>query len=97
MQTDAMLVPQWTKNVVSLTNPVRGIYCLKAAAGIDPESKVAVVSPEVAYSVQGRNLFAYSFIARDACPKDRFEIRTYTFALPGPALSNEVAFTFVIP
>ena len=99
MQTDAMLVPQWTKNVQSMSSPARGIYCLQAAPGIDPEHTLTVVSPERAYSVQGPALFAYTFIARDRCPKDRFEVRTYIQTSPFtvPALSDQVAFTFVIP
>jgi Collagen triple helix repeat (20 copies) len=99
MQSDAMFVPEFSKNIVNMTNPHAGIYCLKAAPPISPDNRPALVSPEMAYSTNATALLVYSFVARDACPKDMFEVRT--FILGGRfntrSLSNDVAFTIMIP
>jgi hypothetical protein len=99
MHTDAMFLPEYSKNVVDVSNPVDGIYCLKAAAPISPDDRPVLVSPELAYSADADALLVYSFVAVDACPKDRFEVRTYTLNLHTntKTLSNDVAFTLMIP
>lgn len=99
MQTDPMLFPDYTSGLVDMTTPVVGVYCIKAADGIDPARRPAVVTPELAYSTEANELFAYVFIARDGCPDDRFEVRTYIVPSPGARkqLSDRVAFTIVIP
>jgi Collagen triple helix repeat (20 copies) len=99
MQCDAMFVPAFSKNIVNMTNPHPGIYCLKAAPPISADNRPVLVSPEMAYSTNATALLVYSFVARDACPKDMFEVRT--FILGGRfntrSLSNDVAFTIMIP
>jgi hypothetical protein len=96
MQSDAIVVEAFSRNIEDLTNPVNGIYCLKAAAPISPENRPVLVSPEMAYSTNAA-LLAYSFVARDACPKDRFEVRTFILRNNVRVASNDVAFTIMIP
>ena len=99
MQTDAMLVPALSKNLLQMTSSSLGIYCIKPIAAIDAAKKPVVVSPEYSYSAPAHELIVYSSIAGDACPADTFEVRTYAIAAPSsPRLpSDRVAFTIVVP
>ena len=98
MQTDAMIVSEFSRGFQGLTEPAVGIYCLQPDAVIDPAKKPAVVSPELAYSQPGAVLFAYAFVARDACPKTSFEVRTYVLNTRFQLVPNDrVAFTIVVP
>ena len=96
MQSDAVVVEAFSRNIEDMTNPVNGIYCLKAAAPISPDDRPALVSPEMAYSTNAA-LLVYSFVARDACPKDRFEVRTFILRNNVKVASNDVAFTIMVP
>jgi hypothetical protein len=97
MHTGPMLIPAWTKNIVSMSTPLAGVYCLKPDASIDAGSTPAVVSPEYAYSSGGKAMLAYTSVARNACPKDTIEVRTFTVLGSTYVLSDRVAFTIVIP
>jgi len=92
----ANLILNETSHVISVSEPSAGIYCLVAAAGIDPGSDTAAVSPEVSYSsghVPG--VVALNALHTD-CPTGNFEVETYA---PGaePKLASGYAFTIVIP
>jgi hypothetical protein len=97
MHTDAMLVPKWTSNIDSLTTPYAGVYCLKPDASVKAGSTPAVVSPEYAYSGGGKAMLAYTSVARNACPKNTIEVRTFTVLGSTYVPSDRVAFTIVIP
>jgi hypothetical protein len=82
-------------NVVSVSEPSAGIYCITPAAGV-ALSGIAAVSPEVSYSAGG----APGVIAVNAkhtnCGTTPFEVDTYT---PGATqtLATGYAFTIAIP
>ncbi len=90
--TAATLISGQTANVTAVSEPKEGVYCLTPAAGIEPASSVAVVSPEIAYSAKEEpGLIAVN--AKSAHCPGAFEVDTYS--APGKP-STGYAFTILI-
>lgn len=98
--TEAALVSGHTSNVASVSEPKPGVYCLTPAAGINPATGTAVVSPEVSYDVgvSGPGMVALNTKHTNGCAESTFEVDT--FAPPtttsAPALASGYAFTVLI-
>lgn len=89
------LIMAQTSKINSVTEPKPGIYCLVPAAGINPASDPATVSPEVSYSTnEAPGIIAFNAQAKD-CPTGDFEVETFA---PGttPTLSGEYAFSILV-
>jgi hypothetical protein len=94
--TSASLVPGRAVNITGVNEVSAGVYCLSAAAPINPAADTAAVSPEVSYSSGG----APGVIAVNAqhahCPASSFEVDTYASAGATTPASG-FAFTIVVP
>ncbi len=92
----ATLIAGQTSHITGVSEPKEGIYCLAPAAGIDPATDTAAISPEVSYSSgHAPGVIALNAQGSD-CPAGDFEVETYT---PGtePKLASGYAFTIVVP
>jgi hypothetical protein len=92
----ATLIAAQTSHITGVSEPKEGIYCLAPAAGINPATDTAAVSPEVSYSSGGKpGVIALNAQGND-CPAGNFEVETY---IPGTEakLASGYAFTIVIP
>ena len=98
IQAGGTLIKQ--KNVLAVSHPATGIYCIKptAASGVVPGNSVALLTVEFFYS-HFNEVQAQWAQRGSPCPTDRFAIYTiadrnldarYTF-------SNEVGFLIVVP
>jgi hypothetical protein len=88
------LVAAQSKNVTSVSEPSPGVYCLSAAAGIDPTADAAVASPESSYSEGGR-VGTIAVNAQSSNCHGPFEVDTYAPGATTP--SSGFAFTIAIP
>jgi hypothetical protein len=89
------LVVNQTHNVLSVQRVKVGQYCLTAAAGIDPATDTAAVSPEVSYGGQVPGVIAVNAQPSSDCGAGRFEVDAYNPG--GTTASNGPAFAIVIP
>jgi hypothetical protein len=83
------------KNVVSVTRPARGVYCIlpTVAAGITPGTAIVMLTPEYFYSLYNDVKVQWAS-GGSPCPASK--IAVYTFD-PGGNFSNAVSFSIVIP
>jgi hypothetical protein len=86
------LDPSRTKNFTGVTNPMAGVYCLTPVAGINPDSRTAIVSPEWGNS-GGAELEAFFYADGADCAAGEFEVITSVAGV----LSNNVAFSIFVP
>jgi hypothetical protein len=89
------LIAARTKNFTSVTHvgaANSGRYCLTPAAGIDPSTVPAVVSPEHSLS-SGQDLAAYTEAPQFSCAANQFEVLTQQAGVN----SDNVAFTIIVP
>jgi hypothetical protein len=96
---DATFVPQRSFNVLSVARPVgepTGVYCVTLAPTIDLSTTAPIASVEWGNSI-GEDLLVEPVAEAFACPMGTVEVRT--FRLPGgvATLSNDVAFSLLIP
>ena len=92
--TAATLIAGQTSHITGVSEPKEGIYCLAPAAGINPATDTAAVSPEVSYSSDGKpGVIAVNAQGSD-CPAGDFEVETYA---PEAKPASGYAFTIVIP
>ncbi len=88
-----VLIAAQSKNIASISEPSPGVYCLTPAAGIDPATDTAVVSPESSYGKAGVGAIAVN--AQSSNCHGPFEVDTYA---PGATVpSSGFAFTIAIP
>jgi len=76
-----------------------GVYCMTPSSGVPVVASHAVASPELGAS-SGDDLFVFPFSAVNQCPAGTLEVQTYDLggADPGgPEVSNDVAFSVIIP
>jgi hypothetical protein len=99
MHTSPVLVASLTRNIVAVSAPRLGVYCLRPAWPVDPGRRPAVVSVEAAYSraYPGEGMLAYYDVARNECGAGRFEVRTYVVSGAVTRASDGVAFSFLTP
>jgi hypothetical protein len=93
--TQAIVIPAVTVNIVGISEPAIGVYCVTPAAPINAAAETVSVSPEVSYSAGG----APGVIAVNAqhphCAASAFEVDTFA---PGTTtLTSGYAFTIVVP
>jgi hypothetical protein len=94
-----VLVAQRSHNIVSVSSPAAGLFCLKAAASINTSKASWVASPEVSRSdAAGRPMFAFPDASGAGCPAGQLAVRTYVSAAVGGALqpSEHVAFMVIV-
>jgi len=88
-----------TRNIVAVRRPSTGVYCLQAAAGINPATSAALVSIEGGLST-GADVLAQA-VAQNTptCNANEFFVRTYKFGPSpvSPTLSSQVAFYLYVP
>jgi hypothetical protein len=88
------------KNVMSVTRPAVGVYCIlpTAASGINPQTAVVTLTPEYFYSLQTEIKVQW---ASHGSPCPTTKIAVYTFADPTQSgfyqFSNAVSFSIVVP
>lgn len=82
-------------NIIAVSEPSPGIYCITPAAGI-ASSGIASVSPEVSYSAGNVPGVIAVNAQHTNCPTTPYEVDTYA---PGatPTLATGYAFTVAIP
>jgi hypothetical protein len=98
----AGLVPGQTAGIIAIRRPLTGIYCLIPASGIIPTAEAPVASGEARPG--GSEVLPLAVVSAglpNDCGSGEFEVKTYNLA-PGPKgepprLSNQVAFTIVVP
>ncbi len=93
--TQAIVIPAVTVNIVGISEPAIGVYCVTPAAPVNAAAETVSVSPEVSYSAGG----APGVIAVNAqhphCAVSAFEVDTFA---PGTTtLTSGYAFTIVVP
>jgi hypothetical protein len=92
----ATLIASQTSHITGVSEPKEGIYCLAPAAGVNPATDTAAVSPEVSYS-SDHTPGAIALNAQGSdCPAGDFEVETYTPSTE-PKLASGYAFTIVVP
>lgn len=91
VKTDVTFDAARTKNFTAVSRPFTGGYCLTPAAGIDPSTLSAVVSPEWGDSI-GADLQAYVYADAADCA-GKFEVITAN----NGAVSNNTAFNIIVP
>ena len=88
------------KGVLSVTNPARGVYCIRptAASGVDPADSVVIVSPEFRFSAINEVMVQW-IVSHHGCGSDRIGVVTLAdFNANGIySLSDEVAFSVYVP
>ena len=101
MQADPVLIAKQSRNLVEVTNPALGLYCLKPKPGshLDPGELSWVASVEYSRS----KLAGVTTAQPDAgpgCPASTFAVRTLRFA-PSPTphwtAAWDVAFMVLVP
>jgi hypothetical protein len=93
--TAANLISGQTSNITGVTEVSAGIYCIAPAAGINPATDTAAVSPEVSYSSESKPGVIALNAQHTNCPAGDFEVETY--APGGTEPATGYAFTIVIP
>lgn len=93
--TAANLISSQTSNITGVTEVSAGIYCIAPAAGINPATDTAAVSPEVSYSTENKPGVIALNAQHTGCSAGSFEVETYAPGGTGPATGY--AFTIVIP
>jgi hypothetical protein len=88
-----------TKNIVAVRRPSTGVYCLQAAAGINPAASAALVSVEGGLSTFVDSLAQAVAQNTPTCNANEFLVRTYRFGTSpvSPTLSSQVAFYLYVP
>jgi hypothetical protein len=87
----------YSKGTWSVTRPSVGVYCLTPPAGVSPSNTPAYVTVEWGES-SGFDLLAYWVkLNTFQCAANQYAVRTYRFPGGAPALSNNVAFTLLVP
>jgi hypothetical protein len=98
-----------SKNVISVTHPATGVFCINLADGIDEASAVLVVGPDINGSATDASFDRVTVVqwnsAGSGCPAGRLEVRTFIYF--GDSTDNNVggdnleaedeAFAFVVP
>jgi hypothetical protein len=88
-----------TKNIVAVRRPSTGVYCLQAAAGLNPATSAAIVSVESGLTTFPDSLAQAVAQNTPTCNANEFLVRTYRFGLSpvSPTLSSQVAFYVYVP
>jgi collagen triple helix repeat protein len=100
----AGLVPGQTVGIAAIRRVPPGIYCLLPASGINPTAEAPVASGEASQSSSkvGVPLAVVYAGLPNNCGSGELEVKTYNIPTPtststSPELSNEVAFTIIVP
>src|SRR5262245_42735036 len=94
-----VLVAQRSHNIVSVSSPTAGLFCLKAAESVNTAAASWVVSPEVSRSNAGQpTFFAFPDASGAGCPAGQLAVRTFVLAAAGGGLmpSEKVAFMVLV-
>jgi len=71
------------RNVTGVSHPETGVYCITAAAGIDPANSVLVVTSDQQANGTGPGADNHSVVEWDslvdACPAGTFEVNTFLY------------------
>jgi hypothetical protein len=89
-----VLVARRSHDIVAVTEPAAGLYCLRTARGIDASRLSWTVSAEASRSsVASHAMFAYADAA--ACGSSRIGVRTFELRGTSAVPSEQVAFMLV--
>jgi hypothetical protein len=95
------LIDDMTKNIVSVTSPVSGVYCVVPEAGIDRNAHPAVVSVQHSLGNQGRVdttvRVRYPFVCQDDNAYEVLTIRVDPTSSVGGSLVDDVGFNIIVP
>jgi hypothetical protein len=99
--TQAVVIPAVTVNIVGISEPVPGAYCVTPAAPLNAAAETVSVSPEVSDSAGGVPGIVTVNAAHPHCAASAFEVDTFA---PGSVsagtpstLATGYAFTIVVP
>jgi hypothetical protein len=99
--TQAVVIPSVTVNIVGISEPVPGVYCVTPAAPVNAAAETVSVSPEVSDSASGVPGVIAVNAAHPHCPSGAFEVDTFDpgSLKPGtpPTPASGYAFTIVVP
>jgi Collagen triple helix repeat (20 copies) len=99
--TQAIVIPAVTVNIVGISEPVPGVYCVTPAAPVNAAAETVSVSPEVSDSASGVPGVIAVNAAHPHCPPGAFEVDTFDpgSLKPGtpPTPASGYAFTIVVP
>jgi hypothetical protein len=93
------LVPGQTVGISAVRRVLTGIYCLLPASGIVPTAEAPVASGEASYSgpkVAVPVAVVFAGLPNN-CGSGELEVKTYNISGSEPKLSDEVAFTIIVP
>jgi hypothetical protein len=90
------LIADHTSGFVAVSSPTAGDYCLTPAPGIDVVHTAAIASEEAFYSLAA----GFPTVRYDPghvnCTAGQLEVKTFVDN-PATALSNQIAFTVLVP
>ncbi len=99
--TQAIVIPSVTVNIVGISEPSAGVFCVTPAAPVNAAAETVTVSPEVSYSAAGVPGIVAVNAQHPHCPSGTFEVDTFApgAVTPGttPTPASGYAFTIVIP
>jgi Collagen triple helix repeat (20 copies) len=84
------------RNVVGVSEPAEGVYCVTPAATIDAAAETVAVSPEASYSDEGKPGLIAVNAQHPHCALGDFEVDTFG-ALGTASTQGGLAFAIVIP
>jgi hypothetical protein len=88
LNVSPVLVAARTQNVVAVTEPAIGLYCLKTAQSIDPSTRSWVATPESSRSSVTSNVM-FAYVDAAACAAGAVGGRTFQLNGSGAAVPSE--------
>lgn len=98
LNVDPVLVRKRSRNIVSVSAPKAGVFCLKPAKMVAAATRSWSVTPEASRSdVASKVALAYADTGSGTCPSGQFGVRTYELVDGQARPSEGVAFMVVVP
>jgi hypothetical protein len=98
LNVNPVLVPGRSRNILSVSSPSAGIFCLKPAPAINASTRSWSVTPEASRAKVASHLeLAYADAGSGTCPSGQFGVRTYELVGGVVHASEDVAFMVVVP
>lgn len=94
--TAVSLITGQTANFTGVTEVKPGTYCLAPAAGINPATDTATVSPEVSYSSGSLPGVVALNAQRTDCAASDFEVQTYAYAIEQSSSTTPAKLTLAL-
>lgn len=98
LNVNPVLVSARSRNILSVSSPSAGIFCLKPAVAVKASTRSWSVTPEASRSTAASHLeLAYADAGSGTCPPGQFGVRTYELVGGVAHPSEAVAFMVVVP